>query len=126
MGDGYLWSGKPGANLKVIDVRQLKKNIYINTSGSFDNPKKQGWFDTTTSIGIDLIDVRGERKLLSVATSMCRAVFRSSTKFPTNCRKQKRANHLFKGEMVLVGKNHFDYDKSNQYRNTANVENNFL
>eukprot|EP00957_Ditylum_brightwellii_P117046 8928273-Ditylum_brightwellii.AAC.1 len=99
MGDGYLWSGKPGAKSKVIDVRQLKKNVHINVFGSFNNPQKQGWFDKTTSTGLDIIVMHKERKLLSVATNMCRAVSRNSTYFPTNYRKQKKANHLFKGEM---------------------------
>ena len=124
--DGYLWSGKPGAKSKVIDVRQLKKNVHINVYGSFDNPQKQGWYDKTTSTGVDIIDMHEEWKLLSTATNMCRAVFRHKTCFPTNCRMQKKANHLFKGEMILVGKHHFEYNRSDQYRNTANVEHNFL
>ena len=37
VGGGYLWSWKPGPKSKVIDVRQLKKNVHINVNGSFDN-----------------------------------------------------------------------------------------
>ena len=126
VGDGYLWAGKPGPKSKVIDVRQLKKNVHINVNGSFDNSQKQGWYDKTTSTGVDIIDMREEQKLLSAATNMCRAVFRHKTCFPTNCRMQKKASHLFKGEMVLVGKHHFEYNRSHQYRSTANVKHNFL
>ena len=70
VGDGYLWSGKPGAKSKVIDVRQLKKNVHINVYGSFDNTQKQGWYDKTISTGVDIIDMHEERKFLSAATSM--------------------------------------------------------
>eukprot|EP00957_Ditylum_brightwellii_P075843 5764257-Ditylum_brightwellii.AAC.1 len=52
-----------------------------------------------------------EQKLLCAATNMCRAVFYNSIYFPTNCRKQKKANHLFKGELVLAGKCHFEYNR---------------
>jgi len=82
VGDGYLWAGKPGPKSKVIDVRQLKKNVHINVNGSFDNSQKQGWYDKTTSTGVDIIDMREEQKLLSAATNMCRAVFRHKTKSP--------------------------------------------
>ena len=102
MGDGYLWLEKTGANSKVIDVRKFENNVHINVSGSFDDPKEQEWFDTTTSTGIDIMDIHEERTLLFAASKMFRAVFHNIEIFPTNLRTKKKENIISRGKWFLL------------------------